>query len=128
MEKAIIVKSDPSLKIVEFNVGKSSTLIKEAVGGLFDCIHLPSLGVDMWINDEGKILKLPMNAVATLMYAQEFNTTDYIAGDVIFTGGVDSEGNTLGLNVVQSRAILETMQNAVHNIIQFINTMKEEVN
>jgi hypothetical protein len=128
MEKAIIVKSDPSLKIVEFNVGKSSTLIKETVDGLFDCIHLPSLGVDMWINDEGKILELPMNAVATLMFAQEFNTTDYIAGDVIFTGGVDSAGNTLGLNVVQSKAILETMQNVVHNIIQFINTMKEEVN
>jgi len=126
MEKAIIVKSDPSLKVVEFNVGKSSTLIKEAVGGLFDCIHLPSLGVDMWINDEGKILELPMNAVATLMFAQEFNfdTTDYIAGDVIFTGGVDSEGNTIGLDMVQSRAILETMQGAVNNIIQFINKMK----
>ena len=63
-------------------------------------------GIDMWLNEEGKYVfgePVPrefVNRRAT-MFAHEahsISVSDWISGDVVFTGGADDEGETVGLS------------------------------
>jgi hypothetical protein len=53
----------------------------------------------LWINEEGKLDQLPYNHSATLIWEAIFGKgTDIIVGNAFFTGGVDDNGNTLGIS------------------------------
>jgi hypothetical protein len=70
--------------------------LQDAVGGLIQAVDLtPSL--TMWCNEEGKLIGLPVNPVATAMWTRYFGETDIIVGNVVFTGGCDEEGNTTSI-------------------------------
>ena len=70
--------------------------LQDAVGGLIQAVDLtPSL--TMWCNEEGKLIGLPVNPVATAMWTRYFGETDVIVGNVVFTGGCDEDGNTTSL-------------------------------
>jgi len=101
MEKALIYKANGTSQIVEFSIGGSSKFLSDAVGGLFQLIHLaPNL--DLWVNEnylaEAEEKNLKVNAVASAMYSATTGVTYPILGDVVFTGGTDDEGDTLGLD------------------------------
>jgi hypothetical protein len=101
MEQAVIIKTDGTKDIVEFEVGKSFDVIKNAVGGYFQVIGLPKSGVDLWVNEEGKLDNLPQNPIGTSIWVDEYGYTDVIVGNIIITGGADHEGETLGLSLEQ---------------------------
>jgi hypothetical protein len=70
--------------------------LQDAVGGLIQAVDLtPSL--TMWCNEEGKLIGLPVNPVATAMWTRYFGETDVIVGNVVFTGGCDEDGNTTSI-------------------------------
>jgi Domain of unknown function (DUF3846) len=79
-------------------------LLKQAVGGYFEPISLGD-GLTLWVNEEGRLLKLPINGIAsnllTLCAAVGQATMPLggpiLRGDALLTGGEDAEGNTLGL-------------------------------
>jgi hypothetical protein len=101
MEKALIHKSDGSTEVVEFELGNSYRLISDAVNGLIELVHLaPNL--DLWVNEnfiaEAEEKNLQINAVASAMFNATTGATYPILGDVVFTGGTDDEGETLGLS------------------------------
>lgn len=92
--KTLHVKTDRSFNenIVDTNL----ETLQEAVGGLIQAVDLtPSL--TMWCNEEGKLIGLPVNPVATAMWTRYFGETDIIVGDVVFTGGCDEEGETTSI-------------------------------
>ena len=65
------------------NLGECFTLeeLKGFVGGWIECIHISPTQV-MVINEEGKLLNLPYNAVATETFRMSFQPTDdFIVGD-----------------------------------------------
>lgn len=98
MAKAVIIKTDGTKSVAEFEVGKSYDLISNAVGGYIQCVTLRDKDFcDMWINEEGKLTGLELNPIATALWADMYDMTDMIVGDVIITGGTDDEGETLGL-------------------------------
>lgn len=107
--KAIIVPALGGPKVVDFEMGESYDLIQSTVDGIFDCVRINSLGVDVWIHDEGKIIGLPVNALATMLWFHEYGLTDVLAGDVLITGGVNDEGETLGLTDAEVDTIINTM-------------------
>ena len=75
--------------------------MQRAVGGYVDAIECSIAGspATTWINDEGKLVGDPeRNFKADLICPL---AGDWIAGDVAFTGGVGSEGETLGLDASQ---------------------------
>jgi hypothetical protein len=113
---AIIAKAREMIEIVEFDESDSYNTIKDAIGGgTFDCVRINSLGIDIWIDDESKLMDEPTpNAFATALWLYEYGMTDYIAGDVIITGGVDSEGKTLGLTSDKALEVVEV----AHDIIK----------
>lgn len=80
--------------------------INRIVGGYFEAINVPDIGV-MWLNEDGKRLRLPANPSALLLARNAGLTpTDVIVGDVVLTGGADDEGETLPLG---EHALLDVM-------------------
>ncbi len=71
--------------------------LQEAVGGLVQAIDLTER-LTLWCNEEGKLLEQAHNPYAQYFWDKTFGAyTDYMVGDVVFTGGTDDSGNTLGL-------------------------------
>ena len=83
---------------IKLNEGDSQlSILQNAVGGYIEAVDLED-NLTMWVNEEGKLNGLPINAMATMLWEKHFGFTDVIVGDVIFTGGTGSEGETLGLD------------------------------
>lgn len=109
-QKAMYLSTELDTEIRTFTEGTSYELIRTAVEGWIECVHLPSLGVDMWLNEEGKLIDLPQNDIATYLFCKEFEMFDSIRGNVIFTGGAGSEGETLGLSEEQIKSLTELLK------------------
>lgn len=118
---AITVTSGNDINIIEFDKSKSYETIKQAIGGgTFDCISLPSINADMWIDDEGKLVNEPKwNHFGTALWVTEYGMTDAIAGDIIITGGVDINGVTLGLDEDDIPQILIALDNGLKTINEY---------
>ena len=56
--------------------------LREIVGGYIDIRYLTDNKI-MVINDEGKLINLPHNENATILFRLCINTTDLIVGDVL---------------------------------------------
>ena len=93
----VIIRSNGSIEQTNFTVGDSYLLLSDTVGGMIECVHI-GLGIDMWVNEEGKINSLPQNVLGTALWVDSWAETDFVAGDCVVTGGTDVEGYTLGLS------------------------------
>ena len=97
MTKAIRVTTNGNLE--EWDISENTlSKMQEAVGGYVQAIDL-SPTLTMWCNEEGKLQNLARNFTAQVLWDARFGSgTDLIVGDVVFTGGTDDEGATLGLD------------------------------
>ncbi len=99
-KQMLAIKLDTDGVAVEVEISEEGQRLKqlqEAVGGWVEAVDL-SPTLTMWCNEEGKLIGLPLNSLATDLWEESFGKTDLIKGNVIFTGGVDDEGSTLGLD------------------------------
>lgn len=87
--KMLIVRTNGKCEHVD-NTGLMS--MQDAVGGYIEHVAINS-EVSMFVNEEGRLLELPINHFATLVFASAYQTHDTIHGDVVFTGATDDEGN-----------------------------------
>jgi hypothetical protein len=78
--------------------------LSEQVGGYIEAVALVDTGdedgMDLFLNEEGKLEGLRTNLRATLL-AHSFGSIfadDYIVGDVVVTGPVDGDGEQTGLS------------------------------
>jgi hypothetical protein len=94
-QKAVIISTDGHKSVVEFEFGKSYQLLSDAVGGMIECVGLKD--ADLWCNENGIAEGLELNMIASAIYSDAFNASNPILGNVIITGSVDDEGETLGL-------------------------------
>ena len=113
-KKAFVVQTDGANYILEFNNDTSLKVMQGVVGGLIQPIDFGFTAdtMTMWVNEEGKLMDLPINQFGTLFYQRYFGASDIIVGDIVFTGGTDDEGYTLGLDAKQIellRAILDRL-------------------
>lgn len=79
--------------------------LQGAVAGCVDVVAL-NQDLDMWINDEGLIVGLPVNMLATGIAALHGRTHQAYVGTAVFTGGADAEGGTLPLSEQQVRLLM----------------------
>lgn len=96
MSKSIIIDTNFNITITDL---KEYADIKKAVDGRIEGIYMNgSYGFATgYVNEEGKLLNLPSNPLATLVYAKANGWDkfyDIIVGNAIFTGEVDKEGET----------------------------------
>lgn len=92
IKEAKLYKTDGTIKSIKPVSGKTFTLkeLQEYVGGLIDIQDLPKLKKVLILNDEGKIIGLPRNELATEVWKKEYpiaefpdNNDELIVGDVI---------------------------------------------
>lgn len=105
MEKGFYISVEGATEVVEFDKEKSYETLKQSVAGWIERVPLPKAGLDLWVNEEGKILGLPVNPVATVLFHSEFfprEVSDYICGNVIITRS-DDEGEVVGLTEAEIR-------------------------
>ena len=86
------------------NIENTYEDIRSYVGGYIEAIRIRD-DIVMWINEEGKILKLPIN----FALGYKGKIYDFICGNAIFTG-VDETGETIGLTQEMVEFILHSFK------------------
>ena len=81
---AIVIKTDGTKDALQPKNNKVFTLeeLKSVVGGYIEIVQLTEDYL-MVINEEGKLLNLPINVIATRVYRASRNTEDFIVGNVL---------------------------------------------
>jgi hypothetical protein len=104
-------------EVIELDLSSDSlNKLQTAVGGWVQAIDLAS-DLSMWCNEEGKLTGLPHNPYAQYMWDKVFGAhTDYLVGDIVLTGGTDSEGETIGLTQEQ----VDIMKLTVAKVQKFV--------
>jgi hypothetical protein len=108
----IEIKTDLSLGQLEDGTYNS---VSKAVGGYIEHITLHGVfeGYSLYINEEGKLLNLPINPVATAIWERVYGRTDFLVGDaVLVSSKTDDEGNELPLSEEQVEKVLELIAEA----------------
>ena len=109
---AVAIKTDQPPSIVEFDPNKDSLkFLQDSVGGCIDRVATRieelDLQIDMWVHDEGLVLSLPVNKLATQIHETRVgNKYACICGDVVITAGPDEEGYTIALSNSEAIAVL----------------------
>jgi hypothetical protein len=96
---------DVQARAIDIAEGEELRNLQREVGGLVQPIDLTPT-ITMWCNEEGKMIGLPLNYAATRIWTKFFGNTDYIMGQVVFTGGTGDEGETLPLSKEDEQVIL----------------------
>lgn len=89
----LALKVTPEAKIEKLDITENSLKqLQGAVDGYIEAVDL-SHNLTMWVNEEGLLRNdLVVNPVAYAFYSSP------ILGTIVFTGGVDENGDTLGLD------------------------------
>jgi hypothetical protein len=91
--------------------------LQAAVGGYIEPIPTAD-DVTMWVNEEGKLQRLPVNRLAMDVwirwdvYGCMTAGADWIAGNCVITGGTTPSGNTRSLSEAARRWVLRVVHDA----------------
>ena len=94
MIKGLILHLDGEIE--EFDYDQHYSNLQKIVDGYFEVVRFGDKPYFCYCNEEGKIVNLPENLVATDLWynsGQVVMIGDYIAGTVIFFGNPDMEGD-----------------------------------
>ena len=93
----LLIPVDGPLEVLE-PAGESLKTLQKGVDGYVEAVYLDD-AFTMWLNDDGKGLRLPHNPRAQALWDRAFGAgTDFTVGPVVLTGGVDEDGETLELD------------------------------
>lgn len=100
MKNFAVIKVDGSLEIHDVANLDEYEFLSGTVGGYIQSVFLDKgmREISLWCHEEGKLIGLPYNPVATAIWEESYGATDIIVGDVVLTGLADDEGDTLGLS------------------------------
>lgn len=92
--KALLVKPDGTAELINSEWDYSE--INKIIGGWIEAVYFGDKPYFAYIHEEGKILGMPENCNATNLWydsGQRVLIGDFLAGNVLFFGLVDSDGN-----------------------------------
>jgi Domain of unknown function (DUF3846) len=90
--KALHITSEGQCLPLLLDEDTAHLAINEVVGGWFDSVSENGLGIVGYINDEGLLIGLPMNAVASALFGRP------LAGDCVVIGALNEQGEYDGEN------------------------------
>jgi len=104
VKKAIRISTTGEITELDLTTNSLAQL-QEAVGGLVQALDLTEV-LTMWCNEEGKMYGQAHNPYAQYFWDKVYGQhTDYMVGDIVLTGGTDSNGETLGLTESQTETL-----------------------
>lgn len=107
MKTLATINVDDTVTFSEVDQENEYKFLSAAVGGYIQAVPLqdPVGELTMWLNEEGKLDGLPENMAATWLWGRSYGATDVMVGNVVLSGGVDENGETLGLSDDQVAAL-----------------------
>lgn len=90
MATAVIIRSSGEVSTQDIPTENGHTLIHEIVGGWFDCVR--GEGIVGYVHDEGLLIGLPVNAVASMLFERP------LVGDCVIIGSLNEKGEYDGEN------------------------------
>lgn len=96
MKAALRVNTDFTTEVLDLSNNEYEQL-RDSVDGLIQAVDLRP-GLTIWVNEEGKLVNLPVNVIGTHLWEKSFGMTDIIVGNCVFTGSSDDEGETTELS------------------------------
>lgn len=90
--RATVVKTNGDVEFITLPETNAYLTIQDYVGGVFDVVNVPDEGIVVYVNDEGLLIGLEPNAVASLI------TNRLLVGDAVIVGTLDASGNEDGEN------------------------------
>lgn len=108
MVQGIIIPADNTAPLSAATFDSLKDYLR-AVGGWFEAVDIPDLGVTMYVNEEGLIRDLPFNRRATFLWRFHVpHATDArLVGDVAVVGLTNDEGENTELPIELGRQLLE---------------------
>lgn len=99
MKNAVVVDIFGNIEQMALS-GDSLEQLQAAVGGYIQMV--PVGPYSMYVNEEGKMIGLPVNVIATALWEHVYGAgTDIIVGNAVFCGPVDDEGEDTTLDVAE---------------------------
>jgi hypothetical protein len=111
MRKAIMLDVDGNLSAIDLDAGNGLKILQDAVGGWVQAVDFRD-DLTIWVNEEGKLNNLPINAEATKIWAHFFGNTDFIVGNAVFTGGTDENGETMAISADAETFIYQQVESS----------------
>ena len=81
-------------------IDRGCAALQERVGGYIEAVTSDDGQITLWINEEGKLINLPVNELGTALWhlvSPRMNGVDVLCGAVVVTGGCDDNGDTLSI-------------------------------
>lgn len=101
MMKGIVITTKNEMRVQEFSEPAYKS-IGEAVGGWIEVVHPKRLESPycMLVNEEGVILKLPINSFGSFLYGTDYHGDPMLGDIVLLKEGINSDGerDILGLD------------------------------
>lgn len=99
--KGIVITTNDEMRVQEFSEPEYKS-IGEAVGGWIEVVHPKRLEPPycMLVNEEGVILKLPINSFGSFLYGTDYHGDPMLGDIVLLKEGINSDGerDILGLD------------------------------
>lgn len=110
MVKGIVVPHDgeASLELREFSEFGD---YQQVVGGWIEAVSIPSLGVTVYVNEEGLLQHLPLNSRVTFLWwfhVPESRQRAMLVGNAVIVGAPDADGNTTDVPPAICALLMET--------------------
>lgn len=84
---------------------------QQAVGGWIEAVNIPSLGIMVFVNEEGLLQHLPLNSRMTFLWwfhVPEARQRAMLVGNAVIVGAPDEEGNTTDVPEAVISLLMET--------------------
>ena len=113
LRQAILITDTDAMEVINLpNDNKEEYgVMSMTLGGLIQPVDLDNdlSGLTIWVNEEGKLIGLPFNSLATRLWEMSYGRTDVMMGNAIITGDADRNGRTKGLTPNQINLIKESL-------------------
>lgn len=108
MSQLIRITTKNEIEIIHLDQTYSLQLLQELVGGYIEFISLPKYGLEMIVNEEGKLNGLPINLAGTMYWNRQYENLDYVVGDIVLLNATtDANGDPAGLTENQVARIVQ---------------------
>ena len=84
-------------QVVVFDDSNCGEIIKKHVNGSFQFISLGDK-LSLWVAEDGKLQNYYSNLTGTELWKRCYGDADTIVGNIFLTGGVDEDGDMMGLD------------------------------
>ena len=117
MTTKLALQVTPAGVVTELDISSNSfSVLQTAVDGWIEAVDINDT-LTMWVNEEGLLRNdLALNLIGKTFYSSP------IMGTIVFTGGTNSKGDTLGLN----KATAEAVRRVCANFVEMLNLVSAE--